>query len=352
MALLLFGFGLHDSIVNIGILQYEDLQLFDADLILNEEATDTAKQEITDSLKSDDRIKHITQALQQQVTIKKDDTEKEVYLTVFEPGEENDSLFVYQNRVTKEQYKLTDDGVILTEKIADKLGVKQGDSFTIEKSGEEDVTVTVSAICENYMRHYMYMTSGLYEQLYGKDVSYNSIFYTVNDGQIEVAEEIGEEALKKDGALSVSYTKDFEAQIEDMLGSLNMVIVVLVISAGLLAFVVLYNLNNINITERKRELATLKVLGFYPKEVAEYVYRENILLTVLGSVVGCGLGKILHRFIIETVEVDSAMFGRNIDLSSYIFGFLITIGFSMFVNGVMYFKLKKIDMVESLKSVE
>lgn len=352
MALLLFGFGLHDSIVNIGILQYEDLQLFDADLILNEEATDTAKQEITDSLKSDDRIKHITQALQQQVTIKKDDTEKEVYLTVFEPGEENDSLFVYQNRVTKEQYKLTDDGVILTEKIADKLGVKPGDSFTIEKSGEEDVTVTVSAICENYMRHYMYMTSGLYEQLYGKAVSYNSIFYTVNNGQIEVAEEIGEEALKKDGALSVSYTKDFEAQIEDMLGSLNMVIVVLVISAGLLAFVVLYNLNNINITERKRELATLKVLGFYPKEVAEYVYRENILLTILGSVVGCGLGKILHRFIIETVEVDSAMFGRNIDLSSYIFGFLITIGFSMFVNGVMYFKLKKIDMVESLKSVE
>ena len=352
MALLLFGFGLHDSIVNIGILQYEDLQLFDADLILNEEATDTAKQEITDSLKSDGRIKHITQALQQQVTIKKDDTEKEVYLTVFEPGEENDSLFVYQNRVTKEQYKLTDDGVILTEKIADKLGVKPGDSFTIEKSGEEDVTVTVSAICENYMRHYMYMTSGLYEQLYGKAVSYNSIFYTVNDGQIEVAEEIGEEALKKDGALSVSYTKDYESQIEDMLGSLNMVIVVLVISAGLLAFVVLYNLNNINITERKRELATLKVLGFYPKEVAEYVYRENILLTVLGSVVGCGLGKILHRFIIETVEVDSAMFGRNIDLSSYIFGFLITIGFSMFVNGVMYFKLKKIDMVESLKSVE
>lgn len=352
MALLLFGFGLHDSIVNIGILQYEDLQLFDADLILNEEATDTAKQEITDNLKSDGRIKHITQALQQQVTIKNDDTEKEVYLTVFEPGEENDSLFVYQNRVTKEQYKLTDDGVILTEKIADKLGVKPGDSFTIEKSGEEDVTVTVSAICENYMRHYMYMTSGLYEQLYGKAVSYNSIFYTVNDGQIEVAEEIGEDALKKDGALSVSYTRDYESQIEDMLGSLNMVIVVLVISAGLLAFVVLYNLNNINITERKRELATLKVLGFYPKEVAEYVYRENILLTVLGSVVGCGLGKILHRFIIETVEVDSAMFGRNIDLSSYIFGFLITIGFSMFVNGVMYFKLKKIDMVESLKSVE
>ena len=352
MALLVFGFGLQDSIVNIGKLQYQDLQLFDADLILNEDATEDAKQEVTDSLMNNDQIKHLTEALQQQVTLKKGKTEKEVYLTVFEPGEENDRLFVYQDRVTKQKYKLTDDGVILTEKIANKLGVQAGDSLTIENSEGNDVKVKVTAVCENYLRHYMYMTSGLYEQIYGENVSYNSIFYTVKDGKIKTAEKIGEQVLKKDGTLSVSYTKNFQSQIEDMLGSLNMVIVVLVISAGLLAFVVLYNLNNINITERKRELATLKVLGFYPKEVAEYVYRENMILTILGAIVGCGLGKLLHRFIIETVEIDSAMFGRNIDLSSYIYGFLITIGFSLFVNGVMYFKLKKIDMVESLKSVE
>ena len=150
----------------------------------------------------------------------------------------------------------------------------------------------------------------------------------------------------------MTYSKDFESQLNDMLGALDTVIVVLVISAGLLAFVVLYNLNNINITERKRELATLKVLGFYPKEVAEYVYRENIILTVAGALVGIGLGKLLHRFIISTVEIESAMFGRNIDFSSFIYGFLITVAFSLFVNGVMYFKLKRIDMVESLKSVE
>ena len=165
-------------------------------------------------------------------------------------------------------------------------------------------------------------------------------------------EKIGRNLLKQDGALSVSYTHDIEKQLDDMLRSLNLVIVVLIISAGMLAFVVLYNLNTVNIAERKRELATLKVLGFYNMEVAEYVYRENILLTFLGAVVGAVLGRFLHLFIIETVEVDSAMFGRNINMPSYIYSLILTVTFSMLINGVMYFKLKKIDMVESLKSIE
>lgn len=137
-----------------------------------------------------------------------------------------------------------------------------------------------------------------------------------------------------------------------MLQSLNLVIVVLIISAGMLAFIVLYNLNTINITERKRELATIKVLGFYDTEVAAYVYRENVLLTLIGAVAGMALGWVLLQFVIVTVEVDDVMFGRVLDLTSYLYSFLFTLGFSMFVNWVMYFKLKKIDMVESLKSVE
>ena len=143
-----------------------------------------------------------------------------------------------------------------------------------------------------------------------------------------------------------------ESQLEDMLSVLDDVIVVLIISAGMLAFVVLYNLNNININERKRELATLKVLGFYNMEVANYVYRENILLTVIGAIAGVFLGKILHQFVIQTVEVEMTMFGRNINLPSYIYAIAFTILFSLLVNLVMYFKLKKINMVESLKSVE
>ena len=186
----------------------------------------------------------------------------------------------------------------------------------------------------------------------GELPEYNSVYYRVGVQSKDQIKDVGEEVLKEKGALSVSYTSGFEAQLEDMLGSLNIVIVVLVISAGMLAFVVLYNLNNINITERKRELATLKVLGFYPMEVAEYVYRENIILTFLGGIAGILLGKLLHRFIIVTVEIESTMFGRNIDISSFVYGFMITFGFSVLVNAVMYFKLKRIDMVESLKSVE
>ena len=158
--------------------------------------------------------------------------------------------------------------------------------------------------------------------------------------------------MNEEAVLNVSYLSDIEEQLNNMLKTLNLVTMVLIISAGMLAFVVLYNLNNINITERRRELATLKVLGFYDQEVSAYVYRENIILTLIGVVVGCGLGAVLHRFIIETVEVDSVMFGRIINRTSYIYSMLFTIGFSCFVNWVMYFKLKKIDMVESLKSVE
>lgn len=164
--------------------------------------------------------------------------------------------------------------------------------------------------------------------------------------------EIGEHFMAFDAALSVSYTETLMGQLSDMLVALDSVMIVLIVSAGLLAFVVLYNLNNININERKRELATIKVLGFYDGEVDAYVYRENILLTIIGIFVGVGLGIVLHRFVITTVEVDSCMFGRNINLPSFVTSAAYTAGFSAFVNFVMHFKLKKIDMVESLKSVE
>ena len=198
----------------------------------------------------------------------------------------------------------------------------------------------------------MYMSRNLYEEIYDEEFTVNCIYFkTVGETNAKM-EETGEKILKQDAVLNVSYLHDIEQQLNDMLKSLNLVVIVLIVSAGMLAFVVLYNLNNINITERRRELATLKVLGFYDGEVRAYVYRENIILTFVGMAAGIVIGILLHRFIIETVEVDSAMFGRIIDFSSYIYSMLFTLGFSFFVNGVMYFKLKKIDMVESLKSVE
>ena len=165
-------------------------------------------------------------------------------------------------------------------------------------------------------------------------------------------ENVGTKALSYPGALSISYTSSLMGQLERMLSTLGMVVVVLIVSAGMLSFVVLYNLNNINITERQRELATLKVLGFYDLEVSEYVFRENILLTIIGVLVGSVFGIFLHRYVITTVEVDAVMFGRNIRQTSFWISGLLTCGFSLFVNLTMHFKLKKVDMVESLKSVE
>lgn len=352
MGLMLVGFGLKDSISSIVPLQYEDIQLYDGNVILQSDVTMQEKQEVYEALEKNSQVVATAEDLLQKITIEHGGVSKEVYLNVPENVEKFSDFVVLQDRTTKEKYQLTDKGAVLTEKMAKELGVSAGDTVTIKEENEKERTVKISQICENYMSHYLYMTPAVYKAAYGKEPEYNSIYYRTEGRTTKEAESVGEAALKLDGALSVSYTTELRQQVDDMLQSLDIVIVVLIISAGMLAFVVLYNLNNINITERKRELATLKVLGFYDKEVTEYVYRENILLTLIGSVFGMLLGKILHRFIIVTVEIDSVMFGRNINTISFVYAFLLTVVFSLFVNGVMYFKLKKINMVESLKSVE
>ena len=352
MALMLVGFGLKDSIFAIVDIQYGEIQLYDGNIILTDDATDEEKSNILTELDKDSAMTGSTEGLLTQITVGNGDEWHDVYLDVPKDVEEFSEFVVLQDRVTNEKYELDDSGAVLTEKMATELDVKPGDTITIRDEDRGDLKVEISAVCENYMGHYLYMTPAYYEKVYGETPDYNSIFYKTADRITEEAERIGEEALAMPGTLSISYTTDLREQVDNMLGALDEVIVVLIISAGMLAFVVLYNLNNINITERQRELATLKVLGFYNGEVAMYVYRENIVLTILGAIFGIILGKILHGFIIVTVEIESVMFGRNIDLSSFVYGFLLTLLFSLLVNGAMYFKLKKINMVESLKSVE
>ena len=352
MALMLVGFGLKDSIFAIVDIQYGEIQLYDGNIILTDDATDEEKNNILTELDKDSAMTGSTEGLLTQITVGNGDEWHDVYLDVPKDVEEFSEFVVLQDRVTNEKYELDDSGAVLTEKMAKELDVKPGDTITIRDEDRGDLKVEISAVCENYMGHYLYMTPAYYEKVYGETPDYNSIFYKTADRITEEAERIGEEALALPGTLSISYTTDLKEQVDNMLGALDAVIAVLIISAGMLAFVVLYNLNNINITERQRELATLKVLGFYNGEVAMYVYRENIVLTILGAIFGIILGKILHGFIIVTVEIESVMFGRNIDLSSFVYGFLLTLLFSLLVNGAMYFKLKKINMVESLKSVE
>lgn len=353
MALMLVGFGLRDSIFEIADLQYSEIQYYDGSVYLKENLTEKEIDNLDDFLTKDsDVIRHM-KAKMQSVTLAKGKKKRATYECVFGEPEDVRDYVHFRDRRSHTPYKLTDDGAIISEKTAKLLNAKAGDTIRIKDEENGDKKVKILKICENYMGHYLYLTPACYEKIYGEKPEYNCFLFTIRDGYSQKQkEDAGKKILARKEVLNVSYMHEIREQLDDMLKSLNLVIVVLIISAGMLAFVVLYNLNNINIAERQRELATLKVLGFYDQEVGAYVYRENLILTLIGAGVGIGIGRILHLFIIQTVEVDAAMFGRNINPPSYLYSFLFTVLFSIIINGVMYFKLRKIDMVESLKSVE
>ena len=351
MALMLVGFGLRDSIMDIARRQYQELQHYTGTIIDDEDATDKERQELDEFLENNSQIERYTHVQFTKMSVPRNKSNISVYVYVPENLETFNKDVTLQDRKTKEKYKLTDAGTVISEKTATLTGLKVGDSMTITKDGKNYET-KIAAVTENYMGHYIYMTGNVYEQTFGEKPNYSATVFTVKEEYKESESEVGNEILKYPAALSISYTSSLEAQLHRMLGALDTVIIVLIISAGMLAFVVLYNLNNVNITERQRELATLKVLGFYDNEVSAYVYRENVILTLIGVLAGAVFGIFLHRYIIRTVEVDAVMFGRNINPVSFLYCGLLTIGFSMIVNLFMHQKLKKIDMVESLKSVE
>ncbi len=351
MGLMLVGFGLYDSIMDIAILQYDQIQHYDAMVINDEDATDSQEKDLLKFLDGNSEIDHYTRVQLTKMTAPKEKGSVSIYVYVPENTENFKEDVTLRDRKSHEQYELTDDGAVICEKTASLIGVKAGDEITLEKDNRK-YKVKITAVTENYMGHYVYMTPSCYEKTFGEKPEYSSTVYTMKEDAESDLETLGNAILKYPAALSISYTSSTAGQVERMLGSLGAVIWVLIISAGMLAFVVLYNLNNINITERQRELATLKVLGFYDGEVSQYVFRENILLSFIGILAGAVFGIFLHRYVITTVEVDAVMFGRNIKPISFVYSGIITFGFSMFVNMVMHFKLKKINMVESLKSVE
>jgi putative ABC transport system permease protein len=245
------------------------------------------------------------------------------------------------------------DGAVMTEKLSKLLGIGKGDTITINISDSQTAEVTISAITEHYASHYLYMTEELYEQTFGAAPEYNMIYFNNGISADEAEKDaFSSKMLKMDGVLSVMLNSGASSTFSETVKIMDLVIIVLIVSAGALAFVVLYNLSNVNITERIREIATLKVLGFYDKEVSVYVFRENVILSVMGAVVGLFLGVGLCEFVITTAEIDEVMFGRTIHPLSFLWAFLITIAFSLIVNIIMTGTLKKISMVESLKSVE
>lgn len=352
MGLLMVGFGLKDSIMAIGQKQFGEIRTYSSTLNLDSEITSQEREVLLQTIEADEDIKEYMEAKESSLDVGYKNQERSSYLVVVPDKDQLASFVTLKDRITQEEYRLDDTGVIITEKLAKLLDISEGDTVYLKDGETKRREVTVSHIAENYYFHYVYMTETVYRELYGEVPEYTEIF-TWNQSKEEAFEEdFQKRYMEVDGVLNVTMLSSMEGRIADMIKSMDTIIYVIVIAAGMLAFVVLYNLNNINISERRRELATLKVLGFYEMEVSGYVFRENVVLTVIGAVLGVGFGLLLHRFVILTAEIDLMMFGRSIDFMSYFYSICLTFFFSALVNLFMHFKLKKLDMVESMKSVE
>lgn len=352
MGLLLVGFGLKDSIMAIGEKQFGQIRVFSATITLDDDSTSEEREEVLQKIRSDKDVTASMEAVETTVDASAGDETRSTYLVVASDPEALDDFVKLRDRKTQEMYQLDDSGVIITEKLATLLNVGAGDTITLEEGDEDPVQVKISHVVENYFYHYVYMTPEVYRQLYGEDPEYSEIF-TINREDDEAFEkQFQSRYMDVPGVLNITFVSSIADRVADMLRSMDTIIYVIIIAAGLLAFVVLYNLNYINISERRRELATLKVLGFYDIEVSQYVFRENVILTVIGAAAGVLIGLVLHRFVILTAEIDMMMFGRNVKAVSFLYSILLTFLFSMLVNVFMHFQLKKLDMVESMKSVE
>ncbi len=350
-ALIVAAFGLLDSFSVITDKQFTDIYKYDATIVPKDEGTAKDIENLTKYISDDKNITDYFLARQSAITVKtkKAVKEKSTYVFVPENIDSFKSLLSLHTRTGQTPLELGNDGVIVTEKMASELGITVGSEITVIFDDKE-VSLSVSGICENYIYNYVYITPQLYSKKFDNKIEFNSIFISIAEGVSD--DTIGQNYLDRDDVSAVSFASSGVNDFQRMLNSMNMVVLVMIICAGALAFVVLYNLTNINMEERVREIATIKVLGFYNRETAQYIYRENIVLSILGIIAGLFLGIILTGFVVTTVEVDNVMFGREIFFTTYLYAAGLTALFSGFVNIFMYFKMKKIDMVESLKSIE
>lgn len=348
-ALSLTGFGLKDSISDIVNLQYNDINNYSG-FIAYESQDDV--QGIYDALLDYSPDTEYTRALIKQYTVSSDGGTVQCYVTAVEDTDKFEDMIDFRDRKSGEKLGF-DSGIIVTEKMTKLLGVKSGDTVTLRISDGNTREVTIGAVTEHYTSHYMYIPEEKYAELFGEEPDYNIVYFRNGmSAEQSVQDDFTTRMLAVNGVLTVTVNSGASSQFADMMKIMDLVVVVLIVSAGALAFVVLYNLTNVNITERIREIATLKVLGFYDKEVSSYVFRENNILSVMGGILGLGIGVALCQFIIQTAEIDEVMFGRNIHPLSFLWAFLITVAFSLIVNLIMRKDLIKISMVESLKSVE
>ena len=347
-ALLVTGLGVKDSIANFADSQYDQIMLYDLEISLSEGADEAYIDAFNEAMQQD--LEESLFMDSESMDIFHGDTMKTV--TVMVPEQEASfSDFIHLH--TKEDEPIAFPGkgeAVLTHKLAEKLEVSVGDTVTLRDSDMHQLTVTISGIAENFVYNYIYLSEGTYVSGIGERPEYKLVLSRkAGDGEIH---EIAAGVSEWDQVAQINVIEDMRQRLSNMMESMNYIVLLIVLCAGILAFIVLYNLTNINITERIREIATIKVLGFYSGETAQYVFRENMVLAAIGAIVGLFLGKWLHGYVMYHVDVDMVAFDVHITVISYVASLLLTFVFALLVDAVLYFKLKRINMAESLKSIE
>ena len=350
-ALLVTAFGLNDSIFGIIEKQFGDIWQMDVQAYVYEAMPLADMQELLGKNPANDDFDSVMFCLDSQMECKNGGrSQSGVHLLGVESAESMAGRVSLHNGGTP--VTLDDSGVVVTAKLAETLSIKAGDEINM-RTGGEDHFMRVIGVADNYVYHYVYITAAYYETVFGKAMQYNGLMGNLKDGLTdETMDAMSTQLLSDSRMYTVRTIESIYASVWDSLSILNYVVLVLILGSGMLTFVVMLNLTNINIGERMRELATLRVLGFYDKEMYAYIYRENNALSVIGAFVGLLFGKIMHLFVIRTCEVDMVMFVRSAKPLSYVYAFALTIAFSLIVNLLMRPKVRAIDMVESLKSAE
>lgn len=350
-ALIYAGLGLQSSINSISNKQFKDIRKLSMEIYLQGDVNSQEVTEIEEFIKKQNHIKEVTPVSQKSFTVQANGNSKDVFYIAIS-GEEVDKYIGLDNRKTKEKIELNDEGVVLTEKLANILEIDVGGKIEIT-DGDVKTSVKVIGITENYLYNYAYFTPNVYERIYGKDIAYNEILANTTEELSEEEDVELADALKQNEKIaSTVLEKNLEGEFKTSLGSLMSIVILFIGCASILSFTVLVNLNNINIEERKRELATIKLLGFYQKELESYVFRENIILTILGTILGLILGMGILGIVIQAAEVETIFLVKDINLINLLISTIITISFTLITNLFMKKKIKNINMIDSLKSIE
>lgn len=351
-ALLVAGFGIKDSISSIVDRQFDKIFKYDGMINFKSDISFKEYEDISSKLND---MSDVDKSLKLYIfngTIKNEYGENSVHVGVYDDYEKLNEFISLHDRVSNKRLNESDEGIFISEKTAINLGLSVGSKVFLIDNNDISKEVFVKGIFENYLNHYVYLKKDYFENTFGLKLKQNAVYLSIKNNDENKQSKIVDEFNKYKEIDSINFHLWLQNNFKKMVEGLNVIVLVLVICAGMLSFVVLINLTNVNISERTREIATLKVLGFNKKEVSRYIYRENLILTFIGSIFGLFLGKFLHLFIMRSVELENIMFGRNIKISSYLMSFILTFVFTCLVNILLKKKVKKIEMVESLKSVE